>query len=467
MSANSPRAYSRVFKILGFPVWLVLQSITAVLSFAVKPQVLFTLALLICVYPGTCCWLRPPLSEDISAFSLPILGHTDFDPVSFVQGDRPFIWLSIGMVLAVTVALGLMICLFWKKLTPLIAGVCFAVLLGCHISVLYNHPAIIVQLAREGQLRDSVVTLLEDTTAPAIEITSFPRVKSLQRLVEPGSIESAVNYVPYGGATFLAIALMALLLVSHGLTSRRLAAAAGWSAFGMLLFIAVSWPRLASEWHWHHALVAEQRGDLESAATHVEQAKTFFPGLTYVPRTWMLEGKIDYQLNRLSAARQYFLARQEARNGELEQALHELASIKENRSWSDQARPAMVNRWMGDLSTTQAMEDFHQSRLDAADQRWVLAMNFDSSIVYRPWCLAALRSRWQGAAPKEVIELVDPILDRLADRSLKAALHAMVGDCFFAAGEFSVAREHYQTSLDVFSLPKTINYRALRGLLGW
>jgi len=467
MRAILAKVRAKVLQALGFPIWAVLSGVTALLSFAMKPQVLFVVALLIGIYPGTCCWLRPPMSADISAFSLPVLGHTDADAVAFVQGDRPFELLSAGMVISAIAVMGLLASLFLKIRMSSVAGVFFAVLLGCQLSLLFNHPAIIVQIAREGQLRDAVVALLEDTAEPAIDITAFPRVKSLQRLVEPGSIESAVNFVPYAGTTFLVIALLTFVLVSRGSTLRRLAMAGVWTTFGLLLFIALSWPRLASEWHWHCAVVAEQTGNLCHAAAHVEQARTFFPSLVEVPCSWMLEGKIDYQRNQLSAARQYYLACQKARNGEIAQALFEVAAIKENREWSIKASQSLVNRWMGDLLATQAMKDFQQGQFDTADQRWDLAMNFDSSIVYRPLCLAVLRSRWQGSNPEEVIKLVNPVLDRLADRALKAALYAMVGDCFFAAGEFSVAREYYQTSLDVYSLPKTINYRALRGLLGW
>jgi len=467
MRANFDQVLSKVFRALVFLFWFPLQVVTAVLSFAMRPQVLLVAALLIGVYPGTCCWFRPPLSADISAFSLPVMGHAEVDLVAFVQGERPFQWLSLGMVLSATVAVGLFANLALKIRMSYVAGLFFAVLLGCKLSLLLNHPAIIVELDRQAQLHDAVVSLLATTSDPVVEITSFPRVNGLRKLVEPGSIESAVHYTPNGSATFLIVALLTLLLVSRGSAPRRLAVAGGWTALGLVLLVAVGWPRLTSEWHWHRAVLAEQTGQLEAASTHVEQAKRFFPGLVGMPRTWMLEGKIDYQRSRRSAARQYYLARQKARNGELDQALLDIAAIKENRQWSLEAGPSLVNRWRGDLSTTQAMDDFRKGRLEAADQRWDLAMTFDSSNIFRPLCLAALRSRWQGANPQEVVELVDPVLDRLADRSLKAALHAMVGDCFFAAGEFGTARERYKTSLRVFSLPKTINYRALRGLLGW
>ncbi len=467
MRAFLAKVSGKVLRAIGIPILLLLQIVTAVVSCAVKPSVLFVAALLICVYPGTCRWLRPPMSEDISAFSLPLMGHSDTDLVAFVHGDRPFELLSIGMALAVTVFVGLAASLLFKIRMSSAAGVFFAVLLGCQLSLLLNHPGVIVQLDRQGQLREAVVTLMKETTEPAIDITSFPRVKSLPHLVEPGSIESVFYFIPSGGASYLAIALVTLVLISNGSTSKRLAGAGAWATVGLLIFVALSWPRMVSEWHWHRAVLAEQRGQLEIATSQVEQAKNVFPELDEIPRTWMLEGKIDYQRSRPSAARQYFLARKKARNGELDQALLEFAAIKESREWSFMASPAVVNRWMGDLSTNKAMGDFKKGRLDSAEQEWDLAMTYDSSSLFRPLCLAVLRSRWQGASPKEVVELVDPVLDQLADRSLKAALHAMIGDCFFAVGEFSSARERYQASLDAFSLPKTINYRALRGLLGW
>ncbi len=80
--------------------------------------------------------------------------------------------------------------------------------------------------------------------------------------------------------------------------------------------------------------------------------------------------------------------------------------------------------------------------------------------------MAALAAPLERSQPARVAERVDPLLGGMADRALRAALEAMLGDCFFQCGQFVEARSRYEASLQAYSLPKQINYRGLRGLLG-
>ena len=441
--------------------------VSRVLAFFLSPGFLFPFSLLVCVYPGTCAWLRPSLSQDISAFELPLYMTSNFDAVEAVQGDRHFFLLSPGVLLAAVAVLGIAANVLGWLSRSVVAGIFFATLVGCQLSLLFVHPALIVQLARENDSRNAIVSVMDETAQPSIEITAFPRVKSLRRYTEPGSIESAENFVPHGRAVFITISLMALLFVTPGSTLKRLSVGAMWTVAGVLLFAFFSAPRIPAEWHTYHAIHQEQQGNLTLAENHLRASLEWAPSLLDMPRTWSLQGLIDYQSNRETAARQYYVASQKSRNGMFKEALVELERMREYPEWDSDGHQKYLNYWTADLRVKQAMDSFRMGHFDAAEEYWKLAMESDDSQKYRPLYVAALQTRLQGADPEQIWNTVDPLLDRLADRSLKAATHAMIGDCFFAQGEFTLARQHYQSSLDIYSLPKTINYRALRGLLGW
>ena len=81
--------------------------------------------------------------------------------------------------------------------------------------------------------------------------------------------------------------------------------------------------------------------------------------------------------------------------------------------------------------------------------------------------MAILRAGEDRHDPEMVATVVDPLLGRLTeDRTLRAALLAMLGDSYFKAGQFVQARARYRASMAAYSLPKHINFRAYRGLSG-
>ena len=462
---GSSRCGPRRFEQIGSAIATWLSGLVTIL---LGRRGLFGLLVFVLVLPGMVQVLRPPISSDISGFSLPLLGAGDsvFSAAEFVRGSRPLLLFSPGSVLAI-VAIGCIIAVVARpRSLPWAAGSALAVLLACEATVLLNHPAVVAELDRESELRESIITMLEETAEPFIDITSYPRVRDLPSNIEPGSIASAVNYRPRGRGMFVVLALLGVLLVSAGPFHRRLGFTMVWCLIGATLAFGLTWRRCVAEWHWQRAELAEARGQLRSATGHIDAAEAYFPEFSRLERTWFLRGAVDYQSARKTSASTYFTARQWARSGQLAQAVQTLATLEQPGRAAGDRHPPWVARWLADVMVRMALVAFTERRYESADQFLDQALVVDPSVPERSLCLAVLRARKQAAAPDHVAALLDPVVDRLADRSLRAALLAMLGDCYFSDGQFSEARRRHQASLAAYSLPKTINYRALRGLLG-
>jgi tetratricopeptide (TPR) repeat protein len=173
-------------------------------------------------------------------------------------------------------------------------------------------------------------------------------------------------------------------------------------------------------------------------------------------------GKLDYRCGRASSAARYFRATQLAANGS-----HRLAiGLLEELARNDQPTP-VIHRWLADQVSEQGLALFQRGQTQAAEDAWRRALRVDPTQIYRRLLVAVVRARVDRDDPDGIAAMTDPLLDRLSqDRALRAAFLAMLGDAYFEAGRFSQARVRYQESLRAYGLPKHINHRAQRGLLG-
>jgi hypothetical protein len=96
---------------------------------------------------------------------------------------------------------------------------------------------------------------------------------------------------------------------------------------------------------------------------------------------------------------------------------------------------------------------------------WERAIAIDP---YRFDCLfyIALAQAKSNADVRTVEHPTKRLLGNIADRTLRADILATLGDVYFEAGKIEIARCHYEASKQAFELPKDINFRARRGLLG-
>jgi hypothetical protein len=451
------RPAGAVLGVLGVVVW----GLTRLFSY--RGLCLCFLALMAWLASGG--WLRPPLSDDIRTFHLPLRGagqHTP-SPAAMLYGPRELVAASPGFVLWAAVAVGVLVALRRPNRFALAAGLLVCVVLGCVATVALNHPELTALLDDQLDQRRQLVTVLAGTIEPPLRITDSPRVQEpADGGFERGSLLRGGVYLNTHRLLPLLLAAVACLLATGGGLGRRIGHLALWSAAGAVLAVALTSPRLFAEWRWQRAAQAEARGDWEAAERHAAAALELFPELRQIERTWVLLGRLDYRQSRASPAASYFHAQQLARNEEWRCAIAELSELVRH----DQPTPA-ARRWLASLISERAASDFHSGRFHSAEEGWQAAAEADPSPGFRLLMVATVRARSHRDDPGAIADMVDPLLPQLrTDRTLRAALLAMLGDTYFDGGRFAEARARYEASTKVYNLPKQVNFRAQRGLLG-
>ena len=63
-------------------------------------------------------------------------------------------------------------------------------------------------------------------------------------------------------------------------------------------------------------------------------------------------------------------------------------------------------------------------------------------------------------------QILVPRFDQIGDRLVRSDVSSMIGDAYFRDGNFEKAREMYEMSMSIFSLPKYVNLNAQEGMLG-
>lgn len=410
-------------------------------------------------------WLRPPVSDDIGTFRLPLLANHSYDPTPAAQLYEPrvFVPLSPGMVLLATLVVGVLIAVRKPDRFGAAAGLLVCTVLGCLASVLLNHPELMTLLDDQMEQRKQVVAVLAGTTEPPLRITDAPRVEdSPEPALQPGALLRGVVYLHTHRLLLLMLAALACLLTTRGTLGRRVGRLAVWSLVGLVFAGIVALPRLSAEWRWALATQADWRGDEKAAQRHAAAALARFPELARLERTWALLGRVDYRQGRVSPAARYFHAYQLTQNKEFRPAIEEL----EDLARVGEPAPA-AGRWLASWKARLAFAEFHDGRYQAAEDDWQQAIERDGAPGFRPLLVATMRARAYRADPSAIAHIVDPLLGQLqSDRTLRAAVLAMLGDSFFKAGQFVAARAWYEKSMAVFNLPKHVNFRGQRGLLG-
>lgn len=459
---------------LALPAWCrrpiafglgLLERLTWVLAhvFSFRGLCLIFLALMAWLTIGG--WLRPPLSDDIRAFQLPLLANRSYDPSPAAQlyGPRPFVAVSPGVLLLAMIVVGVLIALRRRDRFAVAAGLLVCGVLGSLASVLFNHPELVSLLDDQMEQRKQLIAVLAATTEPPLRVTDVARVEdSADPLFEQGSLLRGGVYLHTHRLLLVLLPALACLLTTRGTLARRLGHLGGWSAAGLLFAGIVAFPRLSAEWQWGLATQADWRGDTDAAERHAAAAIAHLPEFTRLERTWVLLGQLDYRRGRASWAGRYFHAYQWAHNKQWRQAIEEM----EDLACVDEPVP-LIHRWLANLRARFAFSEFHDDRWQAAEDEWQRAYELDSTPSFRPLLVATVRARAHRGDPEAIAALVDPLLDQLrSDRTMRAALLAMLGDAYFKADRFVEARARYEESMAAYNLPKHVNFRAQRGLLG-
>ena len=413
---------------------------------------------------ATAGWLRPPLSNDIRTLHIPLLSATaqGLDASAVLYGPRELIWLSPGLVLLAIILAGIVVVLRRPSRFPSAVGALLAGTITCVGTLVCNHPELIELLDEQLDQRQQLVHVLAATTEPAIRITDYPRVRESPSAAPRDTLLRSLLYLRVHGGLVIMLPVLALLLARRGRLVHRLRAAAFWTAIGCGFALATTLPRLVGEWYWQQALAADLRGAEHTAEAHTKRALGTFPQFARLQRTWLFLGKLNFRLGNDTNSARVFRAAQMSRNGELQRAIVEIEDLARDRKLAP-----ITRRWLGNLSAQLGFALFKEDQLHGAEDAWRRAVALDPTQRFRQLLVATMRVHLRSHDPVTIAAGVDPLLPGLrSDRTMRAAMLSMLGDAYFHAGDYIQARARYNESMDVYSLPKHINYRAQRGLLG-
>jgi hypothetical protein len=107
-----------------------------------------------------------------------------------------------------------------------------------------------------------------------------------------------------------------------------------------------------------------------------------------------------------------------------------------------------------------------ERRLVTAQNAWRKALQITPARRDVAFAAATLQLTLDRAHPEAVEQEYGPVLDGLADRILRADILNNLGEAYGRSGLIDESRARFAESLDVFHLPKKLNYRAQKGLGG-
>ncbi len=406
-------------------------------------------------------WVRPPIGRDIGGLHIPLLADDSGSATAAIYGPRSIAPLGVGTLMLGTIAIGVILVSISPKRVDVAAGLILCATLISTAAVWFNHADWVGELDRQDLQRRAIVTLLEESAVPPIPITSYPRVDGLPVDDAHGLWLNMGTYVPRHRSLFYLATFVAVALAVAGPLQRRLGYVLVWTSLGLVLGGVVSHKRLLAERLWVRAVDSDASGRLDEAEDLAWAALTGFPQMTSGRQAWEFLGRLDYRRGRDTSEARYFLAIQQGRNGDERGALGEL-----NLLLGDKRLGKEIAKSFADILVLRAVRQARGYERDVAMQSIERAIELDPSQEYLPLFTAALRAPIEREDPTAVATLVDGRTPAMADRALAAALEAMLGDCYFECGYFSDARLRYDKSMALYSLPKQINYRGMRGKLG-
>jgi tetratricopeptide (TPR) repeat protein len=495
-------------------------------------------------------WVRPPLSTDIRAISLPLGVVPGITPTAeqLLESPRHYYWHSAGALMFLVIALGTITLLIWPKRLGTVAGLVLAFTIAAHCAVL-NQPNLIELLDLELAQRRQLVLVISNS--PVWSPLTNDYNGRIQRPGLPGDNEvwgdpsRGTDYLVFG--QWLAVwALAGCIVGTTGPVWRRLGAGAAFSALGIGLLCGLSLSRIRAEYQWYQAKELESIGDYASSTEALNRALDLCPGFEELQRTWLLSGKLDLR-NQQSTPREFFFrAYQLKRDREYVRAfnteedlqweftksvdprnhlaanlvtpdegvLPELMDapwfmigvaplqgklvgaygrdrVTDRRRATDMlnqllqhpesAAPAVrhqaadfwVVRGLLDVGASPTYSDSQgrsyaqqDQQLNSAKAKWEIASRLEPDRVDCPFYLGLLNARLDPERPEAVEQKIGPLLPTLGDRVLHAEAFNIMGDSYLNAGRLQEARVNYAHSLDLFNLPKVINYAGQKGLGG-
>jgi hypothetical protein len=421
-------------------------------------------------------WLRPPLSLDLRGIDLPLLPATAGAPSAEETLARPrgFFLSSPGTLLLVLIAAAAVAVLWRPRWLGLAAGLLLGGALVANALLLCNYPVLIELMDQEQDQRQHMVTLLPTRAdLPPLTRQSGGRIHGGVRAngrVSVAPVEDQewgglsrgwiyLLYAPY----LIYLAAAGVLLANRGTAGRRFAWLGAWLGVGLVLALVVSLPRLHAEWHWSQAKALEATGDYGGARQQVDAAVAAFPQMGRMQRTWLLTGRLDYRQHRATPQERFFRAYQYWHRKEWPQALALVAALPGSQLKDHPAMRHLAAR----IAAEAGVHYFTQNHLAASEEQALKAHGLVPEDRDARLLLGTLQARIDPKQPERVEAALGPLLDKaLAEQPLRADTLSLLGNAFFVASRIPQAREFYARSLDLFCLPRQVNFRAARGLGG-
>jgi hypothetical protein len=469
-------------------------------------------------------WVRPELSHDLRSFhlSLGLVRSGDTNTPIQLHGKRSIPPDSVGVLLWGVIAVGAVVVVLRPERSGVVAGVLLCAATAGHFAVMLN-PNLMEALDLEYEQRQRAVAVLGVTQTTMLSGGSTDR---LGPLAAPGGDDERAGMVRgwfylYHGRYLVPWALLGVLLGCGGTLTRRLLLGLGWSLLAVAVGMALYLPQLCAEVMWQRARYLQGKGDNAAAALACAEALAWSPAMAHQQRTWMLRGKIDYQLGRGTPAGEFFRAYQFGRTKESPRDRNRLVDI----TWpikrgsdpvppvppggpipgtAPMGAPSLERRYalalmekaaplgvglspaltgqLARLRTEEGIEDFihvaaenntlvvysqKQAMMATARLHWLRAQEAAPQQLDLPLYLGLSQALMERYRPDDAAREMEPLLGGLADRALDADIQAVLGDAYFEAGRMNPARLRYAQSFERYSLPDNINYHAQQRLGGF
>lgn len=403
-------------------------------------------------------WLRPPLSPDIRAHHIPwsIAGRSAADADQVLAVPRSLRLDSIGVVLLCVIATGCAIsCVRPRHLVGVAALLLCVSIVGNAILCL-NYPSLIEQLRGEGEQRQQIARVLVSLNPDSLSNGGEPRVASS---ADTPRVLRGVDYLLYG-PWLVVWSAIGVLFAARGSLGRRLVWIALCFGAATLASAALCIPRLYAEFYVAKAEWLDDRCEFESARLCLDKVLSACPELQQTADVRTLRGKLDFRVNRPSLDQTLWTMDQYVRHGQGAKA----AAMADRMTVNPENQ--FVSRFVAQLFNQVGLDYWAQGRWIAAAQMWRRAVDLDANRWDSRYLLGAVQAAMDRSRPQLVDAELQPLVGRIADRILRADILASIGDAYFDAGELVTARRYYEDSLRAFELPKEINYRARKGLIG-
>jgi hypothetical protein len=425
--------------------------------------------LLVSAFLATRGWLRPPISPDVAGLKLPALAGAS-SPEALVSGTAAIRLVSVGALMLAVAAAGAAVVAWRPRWFSWVAGALFSLALAANAATALNYPGLIELLDVESEQRARIAQFLAtlrpddalcDRSTARVTRDSPTGTVSVApvRSQERGGLIRGFLYLKYG--TWLACwTALGLWFTARGSLAVRLRLVGLYAALGVALAVLVCERRLRAELHWEQAKRLEARCAFDAARRALDRAVALCPEFERLDRTWRLAGTLDLRGGAETPRAAFFRAYQWEGNREWARALALMAPLATGGS-----EPA-VERQATRVLVERGLDEYQQGRLAAAQVQWAHALatpapSFDGSFL-----LGAGLSRSDRYFPESAESAFAPLLERTADRALRADCLSILGDAYFEAGHMETARSRYASSSTAFTLPKVINSHALRGLGG-